>query len=65
MNIDKLKLFKNIDEVKEYARVNGYDTPEANDLIKQWEEIDKTPKKSKKKKILNILPEDDDTVEVK
>jgi len=65
MNIDKLKLFKNIDEVKEYARVNGYDTPEANDLVKQWEDIDKTPKKIKKKKILNILPEDDDTVEVK
>jgi hypothetical protein len=65
MNTDKLRLFKNIDEVKEYARVNGYDTPEANDLIKQWEEIDKTPKKIKKKKILNILPEDDDTVEVK
>ena len=54
MNIDKLKLFKNIEEVKEYARVNGYDTPEANDLIMQWEEIDKTPKKIKKKKILKI-----------
>ena len=47
MNTDKLRLFKNIDEIKEYARVNGYDTPEANDLIKQWEEIDKTPKNFK------------------
>ena len=65
MNIDKLKLFKSEEEVKHYARVNGYDVAEADAMLAQWIAMDKTEPKEKKKKVASIMPEDDDTVEIK
>tara|TARA_A100001011_G_scaffold390165_1_gene473034 strand:+ start:2129 stop:2326 length:198 start_codon:yes stop_codon:yes gene_type:complete len=65
MNIDKLKLFKSIEEIKEYARVNGYDIPEAESMVAQWEAMDKAAPAAKSKKVTMMSPDEDDTVEIK
>ncbi len=65
MNIDKLKLFKSEEEVKHYARVNGYDVAEADAMLAQWNAMDKAEPKGKKKKVATIFPEDDESVEIK
>lgn len=40
MTNDKLKLFNSEDDIKSYARVNGYDAGGIDDLIKRWKELD-------------------------
>ena len=65
MNIDKLKLFKSEEEVKHYARVNGYDVAEADAMLAQWEAMDKAAPAAKNKKVTMMSPDEDDTVEIK
>jgi|TARA_R110001592_G_scaffold177592_13_gene417932 hypothetical protein len=65
MNIDKIKLFKSEEEVKHYARVNGYDVAEADAMLAQWNAMDKAEPKGNKKKVATIFPEDDESVEIK
>ena len=36
MNTDKLKLFRNEEEVRSYARVNGQDEAGVNRMVAQW-----------------------------
>ena len=51
MNTDKLKLFKSEEEVKHYARVNGYDENDAKKMLDDWNNLGtENSKKSKKKK---------------
>ena len=55
MNTDKLKLFKSEEEVKHYARVNGYDEKDAKKMLNDWNNLStEDSKKSKKKKIKPI-----------
>ena len=65
MNTDKLKLLKSEEEVKEYARVNGYDLDDTNNLVEQWKTS--TGKKPLKKgtKTTMMTPEEDSLVEKK
>ena len=64
MNTDKLKLLKSEEEVKEYARVNGYDLNDTNNLVEQWKNMDKKPVKIAKKTTM-MTPEEDSLVEKK
>ena len=49
MNTDKLKLFKSEEEVKHYARVNGYDENDAKKMLDDWNNLGtENSKKSKK-----------------
>ena len=63
MNTDKLKLFKSEEEVKHYARVNGYDEKDAKKMLNDWNNL--STEDSKKKKISMFTPESDNTVEKK
>ena len=36
MNTDKLKLFRNEEEVRSYAKVNGQDEAGINRMVAQW-----------------------------
>ena len=66
MNTDKLKLFKSEEEVKHYARVNGYDENDAKKMLDDWNNLGaEDNKKSKKKKVSMFTPESDNTVEKK
>ena len=66
MNTDKLKLFKSEDEVKHYARVNGYDENDAKKMLDDWNNLGtENSKKSKKKKVSMFTPESDNKVEKK
>ena len=66
MNTDKLKLFKREEEVKHYARVNGYDEKDAKKMLNDWNNLStEDSKKSKKKKVSMFTPESDNTVEKK
>tara|TARA_Y100000004_G_C8686371_1_gene315539 strand:+ start:293 stop:496 length:204 start_codon:yes stop_codon:yes gene_type:complete len=49
MDNDKLKLFDTEEDVKNYAKVNGYGSKGTDALLSQWQEI-KTNKKNKKVK---------------
>lgn len=54
MNTDRLKLFKSEDEIKSFAKVNGYGEKGTQELISQWNAIKsapvtKEPKKGSKK----------------
>jgi hypothetical protein len=49
MNIDRLKIFKTEDEVRSFAKVNGYDQGGANKLVAQWKSSTQTPVKEIKK----------------
>jgi|TARA_B100000282_G_C31272974_1_gene283042 ABC-type uncharacterized transport system ATPase subunit len=64
MNTDKLKLFKTIDEVKHYARVNGYDEKDAQKMIKEWNSLGEAPK-TVSKKVSMLTPEEDSLIEKK
>ena len=64
MNTDKLKLLKSEEEVKEYARVNGYDLNDTNNLVEQWMSTGKKPLK-KGTKTTMMTPEEDSLVEKK
>ena len=64
MNTDKLKLLKSEEEVKEYARVNGYDLNDTNNLVEQWMSIGNKPVK-KGTKTTMMTPEEDSLVEKK
>ena len=64
MNTDKLKLLKSEEEVKEYARVNGYDLNDTNNLVEQWKNMDKKPIKKGTKPTM-MTPEEDSLVEKK
>ena len=64
MNTDKLKLLKSEEEVKEYARVNGYYLNDTNNLVEQWKNMDKKPIK-KGTKTTMMTPEEDSLVEKK
>jgi hypothetical protein len=61
MDIDRLKLFKNEDEIKAFAKVNGYGEGGTDKLIAAWKDAMtqpvKEPKKGKKK--FGILSSDD------
>ncbi len=50
MNTDKLKLFKNEDEIKSFAKVNSYGEKGTQDLISQWKIIKSTPLTKEPKK---------------
>ena len=66
MNTDKLKLFKSEEEVKHYARVNGYDENDAKKMLDDWNNLgSENSKKSKKQKVSMVTPESDNTVEKK
>ena len=62
MNTDKLKLFKSEEEVLHFARVNGYDQEDANNLISSWKALGE-PKKAIKKKISMLTTEEDSLFE--
>lgn len=61
MEADKLKLFSTEEDVKNYAKVNGYGDKGTTNLVNQWKELktNKVEKKVKKgSKKFGIFSED-------
>lgn len=50
MEIDKLKLFTTEEDIKNYAKINGYGDKGTTNLVNQWKELktNNTEKKVKK-----------------
>ena len=45
MNTDKLRLFRTEEEIRSYAKVNGYDEGGTTKLIAQWKSKTQDPHK--------------------
>ena len=50
MDNDKLKLFHTEEDVKSYAKANGYDSKGIDTLVSQWQEIKSSMKNKKVEK---------------
>jgi len=61
MDIERLKLFKNEEDVKSFAKVNGYGDKGIEKLINEWKAALVTPAKEikKGKKKFGILSSND------
>jgi hypothetical protein len=49
MNTERLKLFRTEEEVRSFAKVNGYDQGGADKMVAQWKSATQNPVKEIKK----------------
>jgi len=59
MNIDKLKVFKTEDELRSFAKVNGYDEGATTTLVAKWKSIGDEPIVRINAKKVTVMVEND------